>query len=41
MPEVHMWALLVLLGPGQGRGGLLRVREWVGLVLQKRDRTSR
>ena len=43
-PEVHMWALLVLLGPGQlqlgagaGRGGLPRVREWVGLVLQQRE----
>ena len=36
-PEVHAWALLVLLGPGDGRSGLPRVREWVSVVLQQRE----
>ena len=42
-PEVHLWALLALLGPGQvqlgpgHRGGLTRVREWVAAVLQQRE----
>ena len=35
-PEVHAWALLMLLGLGNGRGGLPRVREWVSVVLQQR-----
>jgi len=45
MPEVHVWAMLVLLGPGQvqlgpglGRGGLSRVRTWASDVLQQRER---
>ena len=37
MPEVTAWALLVLLGPGHGRGGLPRVRDWVQAVLQQKE----
>ena len=35
-PQVYAWALLMLLGPGDGRGGLPRVREWVNVVLEQR-----